>query len=57
VKALFIPEDDSYSIELIAESQDERETLIKYWNHERMSITCEEWREMSGEANPSSHSE
>jgi hypothetical protein len=25
--------------------------LIKYWNSERLSISCEEWREMSGEVN------
>ena len=51
MKALFIPEGDSYSIELLAETPTERETLIKYWNNESMSVTCEEWREMSAEAN------
>ena len=50
MKALFIPEGDSYSIELIAESQDERETLIKYWGNQSMSVSCEEWREMSRDA-------
>lgn len=50
MRALFIPEGDSYSIELLAETQDERETLIKYWNNESMSVSCEEWREMSTEA-------
>lgn len=50
MKALFIPEGDSWSIELLAESQDERETLIKYWSNDRFSVSCEEWREMSGEA-------
>lgn len=52
MKALFIPEGESYSIELVAESQDERETLIKHWNNERVSVSCEEWREMSDEAQP-----
>jgi hypothetical protein len=51
MKALFISEGDSYIIELLSESQEERETLIKYWNNESMSVSCEEWREMSGEAN------
>ena len=50
MKALFIPEGDSYSIELLAESQEERETLLKYWNCESMAVSCEEWREMSDEA-------
>lgn len=50
MKALFIPEGDSYSIELLAETHAERETLIKYWNNDSMSVSCEEWREMSGEA-------
>lgn len=53
MKALFIPEGDSYSIELLAESQDERESLIRYWNNDRMSVSCEEWREMSSEATSS----
>ena len=51
MKALFIPEGDSYSIELLAENQEERELLMRYWNNDSMSISCEEWREMSGEAN------
>jgi hypothetical protein len=51
VRALFIPEGEAYSIELLAESQEERETLIKYWNNDRFSVSCEEWREMSDEAN------
>jgi len=50
VKALFIPEGDSYSVELLAESQEDRETLIKCWNHDSFSLTCEEWREMSTDA-------
>ena len=50
MKALFIPEGESYSIELIAESQEERENLIKYWNNESMSVSCEEWRELSKDA-------
>lgn len=53
MKALFIPEGDSYSIELLSENRDERETLLKYWNNESMSVSCEEWREMSDEAKSS----
>jgi hypothetical protein len=50
MKALFIPEGDSYAIELVAESQEDRENLLKYWNNDSMSVSCEEWREMSDEA-------
>ena len=45
MRALFIPEEKSYSIELIADTQEERELLLKYWNCESFSVTCEEWRE------------
>jgi hypothetical protein len=47
VKALFIPDGDSYSIELIAETQEEREALLKYWNCDSMAVTCEEWRDLA----------
>ncbi len=50
MRALFVPEGDSYSIELLAETQDEREDLIKYWNNDSMSVSCEEWREMFNDA-------
>lgn len=50
MKALFIPEDDSYSIELVAESPEDRENLLKYWGSASMSVSCEEWREMSDDA-------
>lgn len=50
MKALFIPEGESFSIELIAETQEDRENLIKYWNNQSLSVSCEEWREMSTEA-------
>jgi hypothetical protein len=49
VKCLFIPQGDSYTIELISESQTEREMLLKYWNNDSFGVTCEEWREMSDE--------
>jgi hypothetical protein len=51
MKAICMPEDESYRIELIAESQEERETLIRYWKNGRISVSCEEWREMSDDAN------
>lgn len=50
MKALFIPEGESYSIELVSESAEDRENLIKYWDNACMSVSCEEWREMSDEA-------
>lgn len=50
MKALFIPDGDSYSIELVAETQEDRENLRNYWVHDSMSVSCEEWRELSDEA-------
>jgi hypothetical protein len=47
MKAIFIPNDDSFEIELVAESQEDRENLLKFWNNEQMAVSCEEWREMS----------
>jgi hypothetical protein len=49
MKVLFIPEGESFSIELVSESTQDRENLIKYWVHQTMSVSCEEWREMADE--------
>lgn len=46
MKALFIPDGRSFSIELLAETQEERDNLVMYYNHESMSVSCEEWREL-----------
>lgn len=47
MKALFIPEGESFSIELIPETPEEQCDLVMYWEHDSMSISCEEWREIS----------
>lgn len=50
MKALFFKDGGDMHIELISENQEEREQLIKHWEFESMSVSCEEWREQSDEA-------
>ena len=45
MKALFNLEDGDVHIELISESQEEREFLLKMYANDSMAVSCEEWRE------------
>lgn len=50
--ALFIPEGESFSIELIPDTQEETDALSMYWDFEKMSVSCEIWRELAVRTNP-----
>lgn len=46
MKALLVPGEE-LTLELLAESQAERDELLRVWNEatETFAVTCEEWRD------------
>lgn len=45
MKALFVPAMEGYSIELIAEDEEDRRALVRhYYYNDMFAVTCEEWR-------------
>lgn len=47
MKAVLVPDGDKWNIELITETKEEREILIRRWNNNELNcVTSEEFREI-----------